>query len=57
MSQQSKEKTPNELLQEYFGIYLGTKGRSLDKEDEFEVRFGTNRFNTISKIDSIGSNC
>jgi hypothetical protein len=43
-----KEKTPNELLGEYVDLYL-TKGKW--SGDEFELKFGTNPYNQITKID------
>ena len=46
MSQQ-KEKTPNELLQDYLKLYLAGN----NDQDELEIRFGTKYYNTISKID------
>ena len=47
MSKSQKEKTSNELLQDYTKIYLATD----EKQDELEVRFGTKYYNTLSKID------
>ena len=41
MSKSQKEKTSNELLQDYTKIYLATD----EKQDELEVRFGTKYYN------------
>lgn len=46
-----KEKAPNELLQDYINIYLGSGRSNVDNQDELEVRFATNRGNPLSKID------
>jgi len=39
---------PHELLNLYINYYLGKEKR---RNDEFEVRFGTNRYNSLTKID------
>ena len=36
-----KEKAPNELLQDYINIYLGSGRSNIDNQDELEVRFAT----------------
>ena len=45
-----EEKTPNDLLMEYVGIYLAPKNRNY-KGDELELKFGTKHYNQITKID------
>lgn len=45
---ENKKIPPNELLNEYINMYLGANS---SRQDEFEVRFGTKHYNTISKID------
>ena len=39
---------PHELLNLYINYYLGKEKR---RNDEFEVRFGTNRYHSLTKID------
>merc|ERR1711981_313026 len=45
-----EEKTPNELLKEFVDIYLARHNIHF-KGDEFEIRFGTNQYNQITKTD------
>ena len=45
-----EEKTPNELLKEFVDIYLAPHNIKF-KGDEFEIRFGTNQYNQITKTD------
>ena len=45
-----EEKTPNDLLMEYVGIYLAPKNRNY-KGDELELKFGTKHYNQITKTD------
>jgi len=47
MSQNNAPK-PHELLNLYIKYYLGKEKR---RNDEFEVRFGTNRYHSLTKID------
>ena len=48
MSQKEEGPKPHELLNLYIGYYLGERVRS---NDEFEVRFGTNPYHSLTKID------
>ena len=48
MSQKEEGPKPHELLNLYIGYYLGERNRS---NDEFEVRFGTNPYHSLTKID------
>jgi len=45
-----EEKTPNELLKEFVDVYLARHNKQF-KGDEFEIRFGTDRYNQITKTD------
>lgn len=45
---QTDEPKPHELLNLYINYYLGKEKR---RNDEFEVRFGTNRYHSLTKID------
>ena len=46
-----KEQAPNELLEDYINIYLGSGKSNVDYQDELEVRFATKHYNPLSKID------
>ena len=46
----SDDKTPNEKILEYISLYLASYNRNYNG-DEFEIKFGTNPFNQITKID------
>ena len=48
MSQKEEGPKPHELLNLYIGYYLGEEKR---RNDEFEVRFGTNPYHSLTKID------
>ena len=45
----NKEPTPNELLKSYIDLYLASVQYS--GQDELEIKFGTKRYNQITKID------
>ena len=47
MSQKEEGPKPHELLNLYIGYYLDGKRRN----DELEVRFGTNPYHSLTKID------
>ena len=44
------EKTPTEQIREYISLYLASYNRNYNG-DEFEIKFGTNTYNQITKID------
>tara|TARA_B100000902_G_scaffold398684_1_gene466395 strand:+ start:281 stop:3685 length:3405 start_codon:yes stop_codon:yes gene_type:complete len=44
------EKTPNEQIREYISLYLASYNANYNG-DEFEIKFGTNPYNQITKID------
>ena len=44
------EKTPTEIMREYISVYLASYNRNYNG-DEFEIKFGTNHYNQITKID------
>ena len=48
MSQKEEGPKPHELLNLYIKYYLGDEKR---RNDELEVRFGTNRYHSLTKID------
>ena len=48
MSQKEEGPKPHELLNLYIGYYLGEEKR---RNDELEVRFGTNPYHSLTKID------
>ena len=48
MSQKTEQPKPHELLDLYIDYYLGDQKR---RNDEFEVRFGTNPYHSLTKID------
>ncbi len=48
MSQKEEGPKPHELLNLYIGYYLGEEKR---RNDELEVRFGTNPYHPLTKID------
>ena len=45
-----KEKIPNDLLNEYIDLYLASQNKTY-MADELEFRFGTNKYNQITKTD------
>ena len=48
MSQKEDRPEPHELLNLYIDYYLGDQKR---RNDELEVRFGTNPYHSLTKID------